>query len=197
MTAYLRWQPLDAEQGQQQATPPTRMAPLPQAAPPEKPAAAAPGFAWTLFVLATLVGLCMLVGGAWLLFGDRIERWWYGLTYVEEARRALLNAVEIGLDDLLREPDPRRAVIVCYRRLEQVLEQHGLPRAPWQTPVEYVHVALQRFRLPAARLRGLTTLFELAKFSAHTLGEREKQTAVEALRTVKTTLEEVNRVPTT
>ena len=192
------WQPLDIEQGQQQVTPSTRLAPsLAQEAPPEKPAAAAPGFAWTLFILAALVGLCMLVGGVWILFGDRIERWWYGLTYVEEARRALRNAVEIGLDDLLREPDPRRAVIVCYRRLEQVLEQHGLPWAQWQTPVEYVHVILQRFHLPAARLHGLTTLFELAKFSAHALGEREKQTAVEALRTVKTTLEEANRVPAT
>jgi hypothetical protein len=40
-------------------------------------------------------------------------------------------------------------------------------------------------------LNGLTTLFELAKFSVHTLGEREKQTAVEALRTVKATLEEL------
>jgi len=201
LVVWLYWnggQLLDTEQGQQQATPSARMAPLPPEAPPEKPAVTAPGFAWTLFVLATLVGLGMLGGGVWVLFGDRIERWWYGITYVEEARRALLSAVEIGLDDLLREPDPRRAVIVCYRRLEQVLEQHGLPRAPWQTPVEYVHVALQRFRLPAVRLQGLMTLFELAKFSAHVLGEREKQTAVEALRTVKTTLEEeVNRVPTT
>jgi hypothetical protein len=202
LVVWLYWhggQLLDTEPGQwQQATPSARMAPRPPEAPPDKPAVAAPGFAWTLFILAALVGLGMVGGAVWVLFGDRIERWWYGITYVEEARRALLNAVEIGLDDLLREPDPRRAVIVCYRRLEQVLEQHGLSRAPWQTPVEYVHVALQRFRLPAARLHGLTTLFELAKFSAHVLGEREKQTAVEALRTVKTTLEEeVNRVPTT
>jgi heme/copper-type cytochrome/quinol oxidase subunit 2 len=201
------WQPLDAEQGQRQATPPTHIAPLPRAAPPQapadKPEVAAPGYAWTLFILAALVGLGMLGGGIWILFGDRLERWWYGFTYVEEARRALLNAVEIGLDDLLRDPDPRRAVIVCYRRLEQVLEQHGLPRAPWQTPVEYVQVVLRRFHLsatasaegrrpfPAVRLHGLTTLFELAKFSTHTLGEREKQTAVEALRTVKATLEEL------
>ena len=191
------WQPLDAEQGQQQATPPVRIAPLPRAAPLEapadKPAVAAPGFAWTLFVLAALVGLGMLGGGVWILFGDRLERWWYGFTYAEEARRALRTAVEIGLDDLLREPDPRRAVIVCYRRLEQVLEQHGLPRAPWETPVEYVRVILRRFHLPAARLHGLTTLFELAKFSVHTLGESEKQTAVEALRTVKATLEELEK----
>src|SRR5712691_10727303 len=58
------WQPLDAEQGQHWATPPTHSAPLPREAPQdaqaEKPAVAAPGFAWTLFILATLVGLGML-----------------------------------------------------------------------------------------------------------------------------------------
>jgi hypothetical protein len=225
------WQPLDAEQGQRQATPPTHIAPLsgeaPPQAPADKPEVAAPGYAWTLYILAALVGLAMLGGGIWIMCGDRFERWWYGFTYAEEARRALLNAVEMSLDDLLQDPDPRRAVIGCYRRLEQVLEQHGLPRAPWQTPVEYVQVVLRRFHLsatasaegrrpvprdgvgggpphqgrpfPAARLHGLTALFELAKFSVHTLGESEKQTAVEALRTVKATLEELdeaNRVPT-
>lgn len=218
LVVWLYWSggaPLHIEPDQQHITPSARMASLPPQAPPEKPAVAAPGFAWTLYILATLVGLGMLGGGIWILFGDRLERWWFGFTSTEEARRALRNAVEIGLDDLLREPDPRRAIIVCYHRLEQVLEQHGLPRAAWQTPVEYVRAALQRFHLsatasaegrrpfrafPAARLQGLTTLFELAKFSAHTLGEREKQTAVEALRTVKTTLEELeeaNGVPTT
>jgi hypothetical protein len=180
--------PLSPAQGQPQVTPSAQITPQPPKAAPEKPAVTAPGFAWTLLILASLAGLGILASAAWLLCGTRFTRWWYGMSYAEEARQALRNAVEIGLDDLLREPDPRRAVVVCYRRLEQVLEQHGLPRMPWQTPVEYVHVALQRFHLPAARLQGLTTLFELAKFSAHALGEREKQTAVEALRTVKTTL---------
>jgi hypothetical protein len=190
------WQPLGAGHGQQQATPPARMAPLPQTAPPDRPAVAAPGFAWTLFILAAVVGLGMLGGGAWFLFGDRLESWWYGIP-CEEARQALLEAVEISLDDLLRAPDPRWVVITCYRRLEQVLEQHGLPRAPWQTPVEYLHIALRRFRLPTVCLRELTTLFELAKFSTHALGTEEKQAAITALRTVKMALEEANRVPTT
>jgi hypothetical protein len=217
------WQPLDTEQGQPQTPPSVRLAPRPGIAPialpAEKPAVAAPGYAWILFVLAALVGLGVLGGGIWVLFGDRLERWWYGFTYGEEARRALLNAVEFGLDDLLRDPDPRRAVIGCYRRLEQVLEQHGISSAPWQTPAEYMQGVLRRFHpsttvsaegrrpvprdcvgggpphqgrpFPTALLHGLTTLFELAKFSVHTLGEREKQTAVEALRTVKATLEEL------
>ncbi len=189
------WQPLGKERVPQPGTSIARVESQPPEASMEKPASDAPGFAWTLFVLGALGGLGILGGGVWILFGERIERWWYSIPFEDEARQALLEAVEISLDDLLREPDPRRAVIACYRRLEDVLGQHGLPRAPWQTPLEYLHAALHRFHLPARRLRGLTTLFELAKFSAHPLGESEKRLAVAALREVKAALEEGNHVP--
>jgi uncharacterized integral membrane protein len=197
LVTYLYWsggQPFGEEQELQQRTSLAPMASSPQTQ-AEKPSVEAPGFTWTLFAIAMLVGLGVVGGGVWILFGERLERWWYGVTPDDEARRALLEVVEISVDDLLREPDPRRAVIASYRRLEQILSQHGLPRAPWQTPFEYLRVALQRFRLPAARLRGLTGLFELAKFSAHPLGESEKRLAIAALRQVKAELEADHHVP--
>src|SRR5690242_20203559 len=64
--------------------------------------------------------------------------------------------------------DPRRVCAAILRRFHPPATASAEGRRP----------------LPAARLHGLTTLFELAKFSVHTLGECEKQTAVEALRTV-------------
>ena len=199
LLVYVYWggQLKTAEQQVQQAAPLVSVRPSPQEAFEAKSTSPAPGFAWTLFVLAALVSLAILGGGAWVLFGDRIERWWCGITYTDETRRALLNAVDIGLDDLLHDPNPRRAVIACYRRFELVLSQHGLSRAPWQTPLEYLRVALRRFHLPASRLQSLTTLFELAKFSTHPLGEGEKLFAVSVLRDAKTALEERAHAPTT
>lgn len=191
------WEPFGAEREVLREAPAIPIESLRPEASAEKPTAQAPGFTWTLFVLAALVGLAIVAGAVWILLGDRIERGWYGMAPAEEARQALLEAVQISLDDLMREPDPRRAVIACYRRLEDVLGQHGLPRAPWQTPLEYLYAALDRFHLPARRLQGLTTLFELAKFSAHLLGEPEKRLAIAALREVRTTLaEEGSHVPT-
>jgi hypothetical protein len=191
------WQLSPEERQAQQAAPLVSIRPSPQETSAEKSASPAPGFAWTLLTLATLVSLTLVCGGTWVLFGDRIERWWYGITPMDDARRALLNAVDLGLDDLLHDPDPRRAIIACYRRFELVLSHHGLARAPWQTPLEYLRVALRRFRLPASRLQSLTTLFELAKFSAHPLDESEKLFAVTVLREAKTALEEEAHVPTT
>jgi hypothetical protein len=68
------WQPPAAEHSYQQATPPTPIPALPRAIAPERPAVAAPGFDWTLFILAVVVGLGMLGGGVWLLCGDRLAR---------------------------------------------------------------------------------------------------------------------------
>jgi hypothetical protein len=101
------WQSSTEEWQAHQAAPLVSVRPSPQEAFEEKPPSPAPGFAWTLFVLAALVSLAILGGGTWVLFGDRIERWWYGITYTDDTRRALLNAVDIGLDDLLHDPDPR------------------------------------------------------------------------------------------
>jgi hypothetical protein len=198
LIAYLYWQggvPLVPEQALHQPAPVGPLASRPPELAAEKPAAAAPGFAWTLAILGGLGGLAVVLGGVWFFFGERLARWWYGIAFADETRRALLDAVEISLDDLLHEPDPRRAIIACYRRFEQVLSQHGLPRAPWQTPLEYLRVALERFRLPPARLRRLTALFELAKFSAHPLGQAEKHLAIAVLRQAKATLEEDDHVP--
>lgn len=193
-----QWQPLHQVHRPLQAIPSTNLASPPRLTSTERPASDAPGYTWALFALATLVGLGVVGGGVWILFGDRIERWWYGIPMEDEARQALLEAVEISLDDLLREPDPRRAVIACYRRLEDVLHQHGLARAPWQTPLEYVRAALLRFHLPANRLQGLTLLFELAKFSAHPLEGSDKDLAIAALHAIKGALEqEGKRVPAT
>jgi uncharacterized integral membrane protein len=190
------WQLRTEARQAQQAAPVVSSRPSPQDTFEEKSTSPAPGFAWTLFTLAALMSLALVCGGAWLLFGDRIERWWYGIASIDDTRRALLNAVDLGLDDLLHEPDPRRAIVACYRRFELVLSQYGLPRAPWQTPLEYLRVALRRFRLPASRLQSLTALFELAKFSTHPLGEVEKLFAVTVLRDTKTALEEEAHVPT-
>jgi hypothetical protein len=81
--------------------------------------------------------------------------------------------------------------------VELILSRHGLPRAPWQTPLEYLRVALHRFHLPAERVQRLTTLFEVARFSGHALGEAEKLSAFRVLRDAKTALEAEVHVSTT
>src|SRR4029453_16323363 len=54
-----------------------------------------------------------------------------------EAREALAAILDDTLDDLRAEPDPRKAVIACYSRMERSLASYGLPRHPFEAPEEY------------------------------------------------------------
>lgn len=137
--------------------------------------------AW-LPVLVTM-GLIVLAAAAW---------WWSG-----RARRrargelptglatAVARAVAESLDDLRAEPDPRRAVIAAYARLERVLAAYGLPRSPAEAPLEYLGRMLAELSVTDRAARALTDLFERAKFSQHAVGAEMKDEAIDALQTLR------------
>ena len=98
---------------------------------------------------------------------------------------AVAQAVDESLDDLRAEPDPRRAVIAAYARLEAVLAAHGLPRKPAEAPLEYLGRMLAELSVSDRAARALTDLFERAKFSQHVVGAEMKDEAIDALETVR------------
>jgi hypothetical protein len=102
----------------------------------------------------------------------------------------LLAAVDLSLNDLEQEPDPRRAVIRAYARMEGALGLHGLARLPSETPLEYLARALASLRVGRASIQRLTTLFEPAKFSAHEIDGSMKADALAALRALRDELAE-------
>lgn len=133
-------------------------------------------------VVAT-VGLIVLAVAAWWLAG-RARRRARGELRPGLAA-AVAQAVDESLDDLRAEPDPRRAVIAAYARLERVLAAHGLPRAPAEAPLEYLARMLAELSVSDGAARALTELFERAKFSQHVVGAEMKEQALDALETVR------------
>ncbi|MFL5947295.1 MAG: DUF4129 domain-containing protein [Gaiellaceae bacterium] len=119
--------------------------------------------------------------------------WWYAGRARRRARgelqprlaAAVAQAVDESLDDLRAEPDPRRAVIAAYARLERVLAAHGLPRKPSEAPFEYLTRMLTNLSVSDRAARALTGLFERAKFSQHAVGPEMKEQAIDALETVR------------
>lgn len=104
-------------------------------------------------------------------------------------RRELTEELEVvlteTLDDLESEPDPRRAVIRAYARMEGVLAAHGLPRHASEAPLEYLARILHELRVRAAAAHALTELFERAKFSQHEIDAAMKDEAIAALANVR------------
>ena len=140
-----------------------------------------PAFAW-LPVLATLA-LILFALGAWAI-STRSRRRARGELGPALAL-AVADALEESLDDLRAEPDPRRAVIAAYVRLERVLAAHGVARRAAEAPLEYLGRVLAELSVREIPARELTRLFERAKFSQHAVGPEMKQRAIAALETVR------------
>jgi hypothetical protein len=158
---------------------------------PAPPTIAPPSVALPLFtgVVGALVVMAALAGlglTGWLLFGERLGGWWGSAT---AARRPLVHAVDESLDDLHGALDPRLAILRCYRRFEEALARSRVPRAPWQTPLEFMREALGRLPLPPPAVEQLTRLFERARFSDEPLAAADRDSAWSALGEIRRSLE--------
>jgi hypothetical protein len=103
----------------------------------------------------------------------------------ESLHEGLAHAVQTTIDDLRREPDPRRAVIAAYAQMEGALASRGLARRRAETPFEYLARVLRELNVRDSAVRSLTRLFEYAKFSPHEVGEDMREEAISALVAVR------------
>ena len=141
-----------------------------------------PGFAW-IPVSITLALVAVAVLGFW--WSGRSRRRALGGRGGDPLADALETALDESLDDLRAEPDPRRAVIAAYARLERVLASYGFPRNTSEAPLEYLSRMLGGLSVSPPAARRLTDLFERAKFSQHAVGAEMKEHAIGALETVR------------
>jgi hypothetical protein len=139
-------------------------------------------FAW---IPMLVLGLLVLVSGlAWWRAGKARGR------ARERGRKATLaetlaDVLAETLESLRAEPDPRRAVIRAYARLERMAAASGVPRRPAEAPLEYLGRLLAGLEVGPAAVRRLTSLFERAKFSHHAVDVSMKQEAIAALESVQ------------
>lgn len=98
-----------------------------------------------------------------------------------ELMHALDEVLEDTLDDLRAERDPRKAVIGAYARMEKLFAAHQVPREEAETPQQYVGRVLDRLQVSSFAVRRLTSLYERARFSPHTVDSSMKDDAITAL----------------
>lgn len=89
------------------------------------------------------------------------------------------------LGELELDPDPRRAVIQAYVRMETVLGAHGHARLPHEAPLEYLARVLRSLDVRAEAAHALTELFERARFSHHEIDVAMRAEAVASLEAVR------------
>jgi heme/copper-type cytochrome/quinol oxidase subunit 2 len=134
-----------------------------------------PHIQWTFF-LALVVGALVILAFVAVHRARRTQE-----EADAEPEDALEPVVAAGVEALGSERDPRRAVIKAYLAMERTLGEQGMPRRPTETPLEYLRRVLDELGAGAASARRLTSLFERAKFSRHTIDERMRQDALSDL----------------
>jgi uncharacterized protein DUF4129 len=157
---------------------------LPEPDPPQVPALP-PGSGVVPLLVAGLALLAMVGVVAGQLLADRRRR-----SPPRSPGERLVELLDDTLDDIEGEPDPRRAVIAAWARMERGLAAAGLPRRPAEAPFEYAARVLEAAWVRPASVHRLTDLFERAKFSRHTIGLGTRDEAIAALRAVRRELAE-------
>ncbi len=144
-------------------------------------------------MLALLVAVAIVTVYA-LAFAVQFLPKLYGvLTYEEpevgRSRRELARAVRTAIADLEAGEDFRAAVLRCYKTMVLLFEARGMRQEPSQTAREFEADALRGLGVSQVGIEDLTSLFEEARYSAHEIGARQRDTAIECLNTIRAELE--------
>ena len=106
---------------------------------------------------------------------------------VSEAPAAAI--LDEGLDALLAEADPRAAVIGSYVAMERAMARKGLARRPHEAPTEHLRRVLGIAPGRAEDLEELVDLYELARFSEHSVTSAMRDAAVDSVKRLRAELQ--------
>jgi hypothetical protein len=134
--------------------------------------------AFVIFIALLL--LLLVVAIRWRMLDRR-----FAAEGVGDHRTAAEAAVDVSLEALRREPDPRRAVIAAYAAMERALSGAGLGRHRSEAPMEYVRRVLTEQTRAPDEVRTVTDLFQVAKFSQHPVDEGMRTGAIDALEHIR------------
>lgn len=93
-----------------------------------------------------------------------------------------------ALASLRRGVDVDTAILECWRRMERLVADTGLERAPTQTPTEYTVDVLTHTAADPESLGTLAELYQQAAFSDHELTDAHRDGAITALETLHSSL---------
>jgi hypothetical protein len=135
-----------------------------------------PHFQWLpMLVLGSII---LGIGGSMMLLT------WRRRQEEEEPDAMRVTVAQVlseTLEDLEREPDPRKAVIGAYAKMERTLAAKGFPREESEAPDEYLGRILAVVGASGHSVRRLTRLFERARFSEHEIDSGMKEDAIDSL----------------
>lgn len=141
----------------------------------------APGDDFTSLTIALVIVIALVIGALAYAIRLRLRPDLRADAAGGDRRASTVEAVEVSLEALHGEPDPRRAVIAAYAAMERSLAGAGFGRRRSEAPLEYLRRVLAAPTHAADDLRTITLLYQHAKFSDHPVVEAMRSRAIDAL----------------
>jgi Domain of unknown function (DUF4129) len=168
--------------------PPPATPPLPSPSrAPEEGVSSALRTALTVALLAVLGG-----GVVTILWMTRSRR---AHSETEEASNREPEPPLPGVGDPSAIPEPRRAVIAAYARMQRAVDSAGIDRSASDAPLEVLAKVAHQRRAAWPSAGRLTGLFQRARFSQHPVDEAMRAAALSALAEARVHLGEASLTP--
>ncbi len=103
----------------------------------------------------------------------------------EEIEEDISSTVDTAIKDLHTGKDVRSSIMRCYQKMCNILEESGISNEKSMTPREFRTHADEKLGVSTSRIDDLTDLFEEARYSSHSLSERDRDRALNNLKALK------------
>lgn len=131
-------------------------------------------FVWAFFAVTAICSVIMVRALKVSWDETRAERMMAVELVQAEGRLAVKDAIKVLDGD---GGDPRMRIMACYQRMIRAAADLGAPVGADRTARELEHGIRGMFQLKGSGISRLTGLFEVARYSLHSVGEEDEQLA--------------------
>jgi len=103
----------------------------------------------------------------------------------KEIEEDISSTVDKTLEDLRKGKDTRKTIMKCYQRMSMIFEEKGIRDEDYMTPREFEEIADENLDVTTSKISRIRESFELAKYSTHELGEKEKEKVISDLEALR------------
>ena len=140
-----------------------------------------------IFVGIVIVSFSLLLGGIHTAY--RWVREDRSALNPDDLRRETLRVVQQTARDLRVTDDYRGTILNCYREMCRVLSLHGFQTEFYETASEFSKTVSAKLGLGGDFVRGLTLLFEEARYSDHSIDNAKRAEALTQLESLERSLD--------
>ncbi len=102
-----------------------------------------------------------------------------------EIEKEMAASLESGIYRLKLGDDVKSVILSCYRDMVGLLRQRGLDARPQLTAREVEAAAMELLGMATTSSRALREIFEVARYSSHTVTEHDRVRAIDSLNMVR------------